>query len=166
VPSAALRSAQIAFTLEMALKVLASGFVANRSAYIRDPWNVLDAVVVASGWLPYLSPAASNLSAIRSMRALRPLRSIKRMPGVKALVGTMAAAATGLANVMVLCTFIFLVFGILGMQLFKGTLRYHCFAAGMAEPVDANAVCRPDAPELFCAPDEVRARACARARVP
>lgn len=145
---------QICFTIEMAVKMMASGIVANKNAYIWSTWNCLDLLVVVTGWMPYVSPMTSNVSAIRSIRALRPLRSIKRMPGVKALVDTMIEAAPGLANVVMLCAFIFLVFGILGMQLFKGVLRYHCFEPGATQPVDDAAICRPSDPSL-CAPGQV-----------
>ncbi|KAJ1639567.1 Ion transport protein-domain-containing protein, partial [Pavlovales sp. CCMP2436] len=141
---------QVLFTLELVVKVGASGFIANNTAYVWDPWNVLDLTVVITGWMPYISPSSSNVSAIRSIRALRPLRSIKRMPGVKALVDTMVLSASGLANVAMLCAFIFLVFGILGMQLFEGTLRFHCFEPGAEQPVNVNAICRPSEPGMFC----------------
>lgn len=37
------------FAVEMVLKVIAMGFVLGRGTYIRDPWNVLDFVVVMAG---------------------------------------------------------------------------------------------------------------------
>lgn len=153
---------QVSFTLEMAAKVGAMGIIASPSAYAWDGWNLLDAFVVVAGWIPYALPSASNVSALRSIRALRPLRSIKRLPGVKALVDTMVAAAPGLANVGVLCAFLFLIFGVLGMQLFKGAFRFHCHEPGDPQPVDTAAVCRPSDPGLFCESGQVRPNARAR----
>ena len=39
----------VVYTLEMILKVLARGFVLHKHAYLRDPWNRLDFVVVMFG---------------------------------------------------------------------------------------------------------------------
>ena len=37
------------FATEMVLKIIAMGFVLGKGTYIRDPWNVLDFIVVAAG---------------------------------------------------------------------------------------------------------------------
>ena len=37
------------FAIEMVLKIIAMGFVLERGAYLRDPWNVLDFIVVMAG---------------------------------------------------------------------------------------------------------------------
>ena len=36
----------VIFCLEMILRVIDLGFVIHPGSYLRDPWNVLDAVVV------------------------------------------------------------------------------------------------------------------------
>lgn len=38
----------------MLLKILALGFIFNKNAYLRDPWNILDFVIISTGYLPYL----------------------------------------------------------------------------------------------------------------
>eukprot|EP00966_Prymnesium_polylepis_P004717 108532-Prymnesium_polylepis.1 len=73
------------FTTELLLKVLAYTFVRHRSSYLRDPWCILDFVVVTLAWVPILIPAFGNFSVIRCVRALRPLRALKRMPGMPKL---------------------------------------------------------------------------------
>jgi hypothetical protein len=39
------------YTLEMVIKVLALGFIFNKGAYLRDPWNILDFTIVMSAYL-------------------------------------------------------------------------------------------------------------------
>ena len=39
----------VIYTLEVIVKVLARGFAFHEHAYLRDPWNVLDFVVVFFG---------------------------------------------------------------------------------------------------------------------
>lgn len=40
-----------AYTTEMCLKILSYGFFFNEGAYIRNPWNILDFVIVMSAYL-------------------------------------------------------------------------------------------------------------------
>jgi hypothetical protein len=42
---------QILYTIEMVIKVLSMGFLFNSGAYLRDPWNILDFVIIASGYM-------------------------------------------------------------------------------------------------------------------
>jgi hypothetical protein len=58
----------------------------------------------------------TNVSAVRSLRVLRPLRTLSLLPAMKHLINTMLAALPMLGNVMLLSMFLFVVFGILGVQ--------------------------------------------------
>ena len=109
------------FTFELLAKVVSFGLLFLKDAYLRDAWCQLDSIVVTLAWLPIWFPATfGNMSAIRSVRALRPLRALKRVPGMPVLVGAILTSIPKLVNVAALCAFIFLVFGIVGMELFKG----------------------------------------------
>lgn len=111
------------FTIEMGLKVVAHGFAYERDGYLRSAWNWLDFVVVVTGWMTVCVQAAAGssgleaVSAVRAVRVLRPLRTINRVPGMKVLVRSLLDAVPAMANVMLLCSFIFLVFGIIGAPL-------------------------------------------------
>jgi hypothetical protein len=37
------------FTVEMCTKIIAMGFVLHPDSYLRNPWNIMDFVVVVSG---------------------------------------------------------------------------------------------------------------------
>jgi hypothetical protein len=61
----------------MALKILALGFIFNKGAYMRDAWNILDFIIIASGYIGMiLAGGGVNLSVLRSFRVIRPLRTI------------------------------------------------------------------------------------------
>ena len=79
-------------------------------------------------------PQFGNYSVIRSVRALRPLRALKRVPGMPVLVSSIMACIPKMGDVAMLCAFVFLVFGIVGMELFKGALHYRCALPGYVEP--------------------------------
>ena len=37
------------FTVEMTVKILADGFICHKGSYLRNPWNIMDFIVVISG---------------------------------------------------------------------------------------------------------------------
>eukprot|EP01062_Namystynia_karyoxenos_P061079 TRINITY_DN5302_c0_g1_i1.p1 TRINITY_DN5302_c0_g1~~TRINITY_DN5302_c0_g1_i1.p1 ORF type:complete len:1975 (+),score=527.51 TRINITY_DN5302_c0_g1_i1:57-5927(+) len=113
------------FTLELCTKVLASGLVLHPHSYLRSGWNVLDFVIVVLAWLTFL-PGVDNYSAVRVLRVLRPLRSINGIPGLKNIVNALFLSVRELFHVLMLVTFFFCVFGILGVQLFMGLFRRRC----------------------------------------
>ena len=108
------------FTFELATKMIAYGVFAHRHSYLRDAWCQLDFLVVSFAWLPVLVPGANQFGAVRAIRAVRPLRALKRVPGMPVLVGSILKAVPALGNVAGLTGFLFLIFGIVGMNLFKG----------------------------------------------
>jgi hypothetical protein len=56
-----------------------------------------------------------NLKALRNLRVLRPLKSINAIPSMRRLVGTLINSMPELANVAIFLSFIFTLFGILGL---------------------------------------------------
>lgn len=74
----------------------------------------------------YFSSGSSNLTALRSIRILRPLRTVTRVKGLRRLVVTFLHALPLLMNTVALCGFFYLIFGLIGVQLFAGKLRFRC----------------------------------------
>eukprot|EP01084_Bolivina_argentea_P006659 12632_1 len=95
--------------------------------YFLDGWNVLDFVVVVLGSIvPLALPNAASVSSIRALRTLRALRTIPRVPKLRTLVMTIIDAIPGLTGSFILLSFFFIVFGIIGIQLFHGQLKEQC----------------------------------------
>jgi hypothetical protein len=68
---------QYLYTIEMVVKIVSLGFIVNTGSYLRDAWNILDFVIIASGYMGmFLQGSGVNLSALRSFRVIRPLRTI------------------------------------------------------------------------------------------
>mmetsp|Transcript_4740 Transcript_4740/g.8379 ORF Transcript_4740/g.8379 Transcript_4740/m.8379 type:complete len:1851 (+) Transcript_4740:174-5726(+) len=115
------------FTLECVLKILAWGLVLGPKGYLRDPWNILDFIVVVAGiigWVP--GGEESGLSFLRLFRVLRPLRSLNAVPQMKVLVNTVISSVPRLGNVTVMGIFLFIVFGIIGITLMNGIFFRQC----------------------------------------
>lgn len=113
------------YTVEMILKIIAKGFCMHKFAYLRDPWNWLDFVVVILGYITLL-PNVYNLSGIRTFRVLRALRTISTVEGLKTMVNALLKSMTMLSDVLILTLFFLCIFALVGMQLFVGQLRNKC----------------------------------------
>ena len=114
-----------AFTVEMLMKVAANGLALHKGAYLRNPWNVLDGSIVCLSYLG-LIPGVANLTALRTIRVLRPLRSMNAVAGLRVIVSSLMHSVGGLVHVIVLLGLCFCIFGILGVQLWKGLYRMRC----------------------------------------
>ena len=115
----------VIFSIEMVLKIIAMGFVLEKNSYLRDPWNILDFTVVILGWFS-LSAAALNISAIRVIRIMRPLRTLNSLQGMRGLVLTILRSIPTMLNILLLFCFTLVIFGTIGVQLFKGKFRTRC----------------------------------------
>ncbi|XP_038639464.1 voltage-dependent T-type calcium channel subunit alpha-1I isoform X2 [Scyliorhinus canicula] len=115
------------FAMEMVVKMVALGIV-GKKCYLGDTWNRLDFFIVMSGMVEYsLDLQNVSLSAIRTVRVLRPLKAINRVPSMRILVNLLLDTLPMLGNVLLLCFFVFFIFGIIGVQLWAGLLRNRCF---------------------------------------
>ena len=117
----------IVFTIEMLVKMIASGVYFEQEAYLKDGWNVMDFVVVVVSLVSLIPGMGSNVSALRVIRVLRPLRTLSVLPGMRTLIGTMIRSVPMIGNVLLFCIFFFIIFGIFGLQVFRGALRNRCF---------------------------------------
>ena len=45
----------------MVLKIVGMGFIFNKKAYLKDPWNILDFVIVMSAYLAIVQPIIQQL---------------------------------------------------------------------------------------------------------
>ena len=122
----------IIFTVEMLFKILVQGFYFCPQGYLKDPWNMLDLVVVVVGWLtndclvviPFGAEGVSALRTLRVLRVLRPLRVVQRMPGMRLVVMVLFECTPVFINICFVVFFFFAVFAIMGVQFFKGIFWY------------------------------------------
>ncbi|KAG9401991.1 hypothetical protein AC1031_007692 [Aphanomyces cochlioides] len=113
------------FISEGVLKVIAQGFLWGKDSYLSEGWNRLDFLIILSGMLSWVK-GTSKIGSIRVLRVLRPLRTLHSLPGLKVLTTALLASLPALGNVAILLAFIYLVFAILGMELWRGSFGYRC----------------------------------------
>ncbi|XP_023273227.1 voltage-dependent T-type calcium channel subunit alpha-1H-like [Seriola lalandi dorsalis] len=122
----------VIFVGEMMIKVLAMGLYFGNGVYLQSSWNILDGLLVFVSLVDILVSIASAggnrilgiLRVLRLLRTLRPLRVISRAPGLKLVVETLITSLRPIGNIVLICCAFFIVFGILGVQLFKGKFFY------------------------------------------
>lgn len=124
-----LETISIIFTFELVFKVIVMGLYWTDRSYLKDPWNVLDFVIVFFSCVTWILEAVSTgdvgfLKGFRALRALRPLKVVSKNEGVKTVVVSLIESIPALINVLLIVVLFLLVFGILGIQLFKGQLGY------------------------------------------
>lgn len=81
---------------------------------MRDPWNVIDFVVVVIGIIS-LIPNFPNLKSLRILRIFRPLRSINAVPSIKRLVSTLLMSLPQMGYLVSFLLFFITIFAILGI---------------------------------------------------
>ncbi|XP_055621171.1 sodium channel protein para isoform X50 [Toxorhynchites rutilus septentrionalis] len=111
----------VIFFLEMLIKWLALGF----RVYFTNAWCWLDFVIVMVSLINFVASlcGAGGIQAfktMRTLRALRPLRAMSRMQGMRVVVNALVQAIPSIFNVLLVCLIFWLIFAIMGVQLFAG----------------------------------------------
>uniref|UniRef100_A0A8C9PP45 Sodium channel protein n=1 Tax=Spermophilus dauricus TaxID=99837 RepID=A0A8C9PP45_SPEDA len=128
------------FILEMLLKWVAYGF----KVYFTNAWCWLDFLIVdvsiislVANWLGYseLGP----IKSLRTLRALRPLRALSRFEGMRVVVNALLGAIPSIMNVLLVCLIFWLIFSIMGVNLFAGKF-YYCINTTTSERFDISEV--------------------------
>ena len=103
----------VIFVIEAGLKIAAQYPTPWR--YFKDGWNLFDfSIVVVS-----LAPATGQLATLaRLARLMRVLRLISALPELRLIVSTLIRSIPSMANVLLLASIIFYVYGVAGHHLF------------------------------------------------
>ncbi|XP_035662890.1 sodium channel protein type 9 subunit alpha-like isoform X2 [Branchiostoma floridae] len=114
------------FFIEMLFKWLGYGY----KKYFTNAWCWLDFIIVMVSLVSLVAKimGMENVSAfksLRTLRALRPLRAISRAEGMRVVVNALICAIPSIGNVLLVCLIFWLIFAIMGVQLFGGKY-YKC----------------------------------------
>ncbi|NXX37051.1 SCN5A protein, partial [Nicator chloris] len=110
------------FVLEMLLKWVAYGF----KKYFTNAWCWLDFLIVdvsSAFAISLINLFGSNfgpMKSLRTLRALRPLRALSRFEGMRVVVNALLGAIPSIMNVLLVCLIFWLIFSIMGVNLFAG----------------------------------------------
>ena len=110
------------FIFESAIKIIAQGLIIGERAYLKNSWSKLDFFIVSTAIIDM--SVGIDLSILKLMRTLRPLRIISRNPDMKIIISSLGESMLGIFNVLIIILCIFLMFGILGINLLQNKLNY------------------------------------------
>jgi voltage-gated sodium channel len=115
------------FTVEIAIRILAHGPRMHR--YFASGWNVFDAVVIGSAYLPFVR---ESVTLLRLLRLLRVARLVSVLPGLRVVIRGLLRSIAPLASVAVLTVFLLYVYGMIGWVWFGEDDPDHFGDAGTA----------------------------------
>ncbi|KAM8758240.1 sodium channel protein type 5 subunit alpha isoform 1-T1 [Rhynchonycteris naso] len=109
------------FVLEMLLKWVAYGF----KKYFTNAWCWLDFLIVDVSLISLVAHTLGfsemgPIKSLRTLRALRPLRALSRFEGMRVVVNALVGAIPSIMNVLLVCLIFWLIFSIMGVNLFAG----------------------------------------------
>ncbi|XP_022377107.1 sodium channel protein type 5 subunit alpha isoform X9 [Enhydra lutris kenyoni] len=109
------------FVLEMLLKWVAYGF----KKYFTNAWCWLDFLIVDVSLISLVANTLGfaemgPIKSLRTLRALRPLRALSRFEGMRVVVNALVGAIPSIMNVLLVCLIFWLIFSIMGVNLFAG----------------------------------------------
>eukprot|EP01043_Picozoa_sp_COSAG02_P004215 COSAG02_NODE_108_length_36286_cov_19.437478_18_plen_1405_part_00 len=115
------------FWFECLCKIIAHGFLLTRGAYLTDGWNQLDFSIVVLTTVDFILRYCESctgdytwVKVFRVARVMRPLRVATKFENIKVIVDALLSAMTGVLSVLALAAFLFLVFAVLGLNMFAG----------------------------------------------
>ncbi|XP_067398879.1 sodium channel protein type 5 subunit alpha-like isoform X2 [Emydura macquarii macquarii] len=109
------------FVLEMLLKWVAYGF----KKYFTNAWCWLDFLIVDISVVCLIATTLDYdqlgaMKYLRTLRALRPLRALSRFESIRVVVNALIGAIPSIMNVLLVCLIFWLIFSIMGVNLFAG----------------------------------------------
>ncbi|CCH62514.1 hypothetical protein TBLA_0H02290 [Henningerozyma blattae CBS 6284] len=116
----------VLFTIEFLIKTIADGFVFTPNAYLRNPWNFIDFMVLVSMWITFVSFIAGEGDLARIFKGLTAMRALRCLTISDTARSTFSMVVfDGLSVILkaafVAATFLY-PFTVWGLTLFKGRL--------------------------------------------
>ncbi|XP_071097067.1 voltage-dependent calcium channel type A subunit alpha-1-like isoform X10 [Haliotis cracherodii] len=119
------------FCVEALLKIVALGFVLHKGSYLRNIWNIMDFIVVVTGFITLLHTSTSSssfdLRTLRAVRVLRPLKLVSGIPSLQVVLKSIIRAMAPLLQVCLLVLFAIIIFAIVGLEFYSGAFHNACF---------------------------------------
>ncbi|KAJ7078435.1 Ion transport protein-domain-containing protein [Mycena belliarum] len=128
--------------LPFRLSITSAADQTRRNApYLRHSWSRIDALAIVAFWASFalatagIERSAHHIRIFRAISAIRTARLLTITSGTTAILNSLKTARPLLASVAYFVLFAMVLFSIIGVQAFKGSLRRTCvLAATLGEP--------------------------------
>ncbi|CAL8143658.1 unnamed protein product [Orchesella dallaii] len=125
------------FCVEASLKILALGFALHSGAYLRNIWNLMDFIVVVTGFITLFAQGniGVDLRTLRAIRVLRPLKLVSGIPSLQVVLKSIIKAMAPLLQIGLLVLFAIVIFAIIGLEFYCGVLHTTCYSLENLEEI-------------------------------
>ncbi|KAK9765379.1 calcium channel protein [Basidiobolus ranarum] len=115
-------------------------------AFLRHSYNRLDLIVVVSFWIDFILTLHGDgkFTLFKGLCALRPIRLLMMTGGLSVIQNSLKMSFPILVTVAMFICYFFVLFGIIGVHAFKGSLSRRCIL------IDENGTEFPALPERTC----------------
>lgn len=142
----------IFYLFEATLKILSSGLIVKKHAYLRSGWNILDFIVLIALILSYSEIFPTfDFTILRSLRLFRPLRTVTSFMRLQIILSALFSALPLFFDALFILLFTYSLYATVGLQLFAGILKNHCIYSHtglqVSDEICGNLDCGP---EMFC----------------
>jgi len=116
----------VAFIIEMLVKLLSMGLIMDNNAYLRDEWNQMDFFIVMTSIIDMSLDGLEIkfIKILRMLRTLRPLRFLSTNVDLKLIVNALISSLGGIFNVLIVLFVVFLIYAIIGVSFYQGKFFY------------------------------------------
>jgi len=128
------------FTIEWILKMIGFGAFMGQHAYFQNHWHKLEFLILIANGI------GIAFSEARAFQCVRIFRLANKWESIRVVTTSLVMAIPGLANVVMLMLFFYVIFGIVGVQFFKGKW----VACSDASPTSARTASATSPPHRHC----------------
>ena len=107
------------FAIEMILKLFGLG----PKKYVKDKFNVFDAIVVIIGLLDFLNVGSKALTVFRCFRLLRIFKIVRSWTNLRKILQTVLESFGSIANLALLMFLLIFIYALIGMQFFSKIIK-------------------------------------------
>ncbi|CAB4001908.1 voltage-dependent N-type calcium channel subunit alpha-1B-like isoform X1, partial [Paramuricea clavata] len=120
----------VIFTIEAILKIVALGFVLHPGSYLRNGWNILDFIVVITGYISlrqFGNDSFGDVKPLRAVRVLRPLKLVSGTPSLQVVMKSIMRAMVPLLQVLILTMFVIVIYATVGLSFLVDKFHATCY---------------------------------------
>lgn len=128
----------VIYTIECGIKISAFGLYIPSESYLKDKWNLVDFIIVITGWIESFQ---YKLNSLRMLRILRPLRNISSIKGLRVIFMALIQAAKPLVGTLGTLIFFIFIFSITGIETMMGAFRFRCLEIDTGVLAEDSHVC-------------------------
>lgn len=114
------------FLIEFLMKIITFGFFLCPNSYLRDPWSWLDFFIIVTSIIDWMFTNVNYpfIKVLRIFRVLRPLRFLTHYENLRIVLEALIESIKGIINILIVILMVWIMFGILGINLLSGKMGY------------------------------------------